>query len=291
MGLERTVAAAVALIDPRRQDRTAYLGLLHCINNVDTLGRFLDGAAELLRPRGVRRLIGPTGLSPHLGSGLLQDHWQQTPPLHTPYDPPYLPEMADIVLSPLARSRLYRLNLPDVIPAAPAGRAQLAPLEPARLAGDLLPLLAAACPNWAGSIPPDAAEAGFLLAWLTPWPLFGWLAEVDSEPVGFVLLQPDLAPRLRRANGGRNPLWRLWLAWAGRRPVRHGRLLFGGVLPEWRGQGIGSQLLHQAQMTGRELGWQSLTIGPAPTGAAANKFLAHHGAKAEQSYGLYQREF
>jgi GNAT superfamily N-acetyltransferase len=202
-----------------------------------------------------------------------------------------LPEIADIVLSPLARSRLYRLKVPDEFPPAPPNRANLVSLEPARLVTDLLPLLAAACPTWTGFVPPDAEEARFLLDWFGPWPLFGWLAEVDSEPVGFVLLQPDLAPRLRRTGGGRNPLWRLWLTWAGRRPVRHGRLLFGAVLPEWRGQGIGHQLLHQAQVTGRQQGWQSLTIGPVPTGAPAHKFLTHYGAEPQQSYGLYQWEF
>ena len=124
-----------------------------------------------------------------------------------------------IVLSPLARSRLYRLEVPDELPPAPSSRANLVPLEPDRLAADLLPLLIAACPAWAGFVPPDAEEAGFLLNWLGQWPLFGWLAEVDLEPVGFVLLQPELAPRLRRGGGGRNPLWRLWLTWAGRRPV------------------------------------------------------------------------
>jgi GNAT superfamily N-acetyltransferase len=294
ISFDRTVAAAIALTDPRRRDRTAYLGLLHCSNDLDSLERLLAAAAELLRPQGVRRLIGPTGLSPHLGSGLLQDHWHQTPPLHTPYDPPYLPEMADIVLSPLARSRLYRLNLPADLPPLvdrPASRANLTPLASARLVTDLLPLLAAACPAWAGFLPPDVDEAGFLLAWLRLWPLLGWLAVVDSEAVGFVLLQPDIAPRLRRAGGGRNPLWRLWLNWAARRPVRRGRLLFGAVLPEWRGQGIGQQLLHQAYLTGRQQGWHSLTIGPVPDDAPANKFLAHHGAKAEQSYGLYQWDF
>lgn len=291
IGFDRTVAAAVALTDPRRRDRTAYLGLLHCINHIDTLERFLAGAAELLRPHGVRRLIGPTGLSPHLGSGLLLDHWHQTPPLHTPYNPPYLPEMADIALSPLARSQLYRLKVAGDLPPEPPSPANLVPLEPARLATDLLPLLVAACPDWAGFSPPDAAEAGFLLAWLYPWPLFGWLAEVDSAPVGFVLLQPDLANRLRRAGGGHNPLWRLWLNWAAGRPAHHGRLLFGGVLPAWRGQGIGQRLLHQAQMSARQQGWQSLTIGPLPVDAPATKFMTRQGAAAEQSYGLYQWEF
>jgi GNAT superfamily N-acetyltransferase len=125
---------------------------------------------------------------------------------------------------------------------------------------------------------------------LDNWPLFGWLAQIKAEPVGFVLLQPDLTVRMRRAGGGRNPLWRLWLSWAARRPVRQGRVLFMGVLPARHGQGIGKRLLHQAMQTAHQQGWQSLTFGPLPGVAPAVGFLERHGAEARQSYVLYQGE-
>lgn len=297
---EEPVAATVALCDPRRRDGVAYLALLRCANDPESLERLLGHLAEVLRARGCRQVIGPTGLSPHLRTGLLQDHWSQLPPLHTPYNPPYMPEVVSSALRPLGRSqpvpspdggaRLYHLEVPPESPPPPPVRAQLVPLEPARLATDLLPLMAVACPPWAGFPTPDAEEAAFLLRWVGGWPLHGWLALVDAQPAGFVLLQPDLAPCLWRARGGRNPLRRLWLAWASRRPVRQGRLLYGGVSPQWQGQGIGRQLLHQALMTGRDQGWQSLSIGPLPGTAPACTFLEHHGARPRQTYLLYQRE-
>ncbi len=289
---EMPVAATVALADPRRQDSVAYLALLRCINHADSLKRLLEAAAESLRARGYRQVVGPTGLSPHLGSGLLQDYWNQIPPLHTPSNPPYMPEIADIVMRPVTRRQLYHLEIPPELPALPPARADLLPLDPARLAADLLPLLAAACPrSRADFVPPDGEEATFLLRWLGSWPLFGRLAEVEREPVGFVLLQPDLAPLLRRTQGGRNQLWRLWLAWAGQRRVRRGRILYGAVLPAWRGQGIGRQLLHQALQVGQQQGWQSLSIGPLPTTAPGGRFLKDHGAEPRQSYLLYRWEF
>ena len=177
------------------------------------------------------------------------------------------------MLSPWARSRLYHLEIPPELPPAPPTRAKLTPLEPARLATDLRPLLVAACPVWGGFPPPDTAEVDFLVNWVGRWPLFGWLADVDDQPVGFILLQPDVAPRLRQAKGGRNPLRRLWLTWASRRPAHYGRVLFAGVLPDWRGQGIGRQLLFQALLTSQQQGWQSLSIGPIPSAAPANQFL------------------
>jgi GNAT superfamily N-acetyltransferase len=287
---DKPVAATVVLGDPRRRDNTAYLGLLRCVNDAGTLKRLMEYLLETLASRGYRRLIGPTGLSPHLDAGLLQDYWHIVPPLHTPYNPPYMPEIAGIVLRPFARSQLYYLDIPPELPPAPPNRARLLPLQLNRLATDLLPLLVAACPVWADFPPPDAEEATFLLRWLGRWPLYGWLAEVDAQPVGFTLLQPDLAPRLRLAKGGRNLLWRIWLlAWASRRPVRHGRVLYAAVLPDWQGQGIGYQLLHQAMLTAHRQGWQSLTFGPFPTMAPAVKFLKQYGAQPRQTYLLYQK--
>lgn len=287
---EVPVAATIVLGDSRRQDDTAYLALLRCVNDADSLEQLLNYVSEMLLRRGYRKVIGPTGLSPHIGSGLLQDYWDRLPPMYTPYNPPYLPEILGNVLHTRSRSQLYHLEIGLEPPPTPRTPAELFPLEPTRLATDLLSLLVAACPPWLDFAPPDVGEAAFLLRWLGKWPLLGWLAYSETKPVGFVLLQPDLAPQLRRAKGGRNPLWRLWLNWATRRPVRRGRVLFGAVLPQWREQGIGHQLLHQAMVTGYQQGWQSLSIGPLPSTSPAGKFLERYGAQPQQSYLLYQRE-
>lgn len=288
---EEPVAAAVVLADVRRRDNTAYLGMLHCANDVGSLEKFLGRIFEILAPQGIRQLIGPTGLSPHLQSGVLQDHFNLDPPLYTPYNPPYLPEVISAVCRPAARSQLYVADVPFV-PVSPAsGPAMLASLAPARLAGDLLPLLAMAAPAWSGFPAPDADEAAFLMDWLTLWPLHGWLASVAGEPVGFVLLQPDLAVPLRRARGGRNLPWRHWLSWRAQHPVGAGRLVFGGVLPDWRGEGIGHQLWQQTLRTAQQQGWQRLSIGPLPSTAAGINFLVRQGARPLQSYLLHRYEF
>lgn len=289
--IEQPVAAAVALCDPRRDDGAGYLALLHVVNDRGSLEPLLERAAEEMRSVGCRFLIGPTGLSPHLGTGLLHDQWDELPPVHTPYQPPYAPEIVGATLRPKASSQLYSLSVPgDAVPV-PDVPARVEPLEPRRLVQDSLPLLAAACSEWAGFPPPDALEAAFLLRWISVWPCEGWLALMDDTPVGFVLLQPDLAPRLCLANGGRNPAWRLWLMLMRQRPVRSGRLLFGAVLPDWRGRGIGRQLLAAARCTARAHGWSTLTIGPLPTRGPAGAFLENHGAQSRRSYRLYQYEF
>lgn len=286
------LATAAVLTDPRRDDSTGYLAMLHCENSSDALERFLWSLAEDLYPRGCRRLVGPVDLSPHLHAGALQGHWGQFPPIHTPYNPPYLPELLDAVLRPTEyTSRLYSVPVSDSIANA-GGPADIVPLEPQRLANDFLPLFQEAC-RAQSSVerpPPDTAEVQFLLRRLRPWPLTGWLARIAGEPAGFVLQQPDYAPALHRANGGRNLVWRLWLrGWAAHRPTVAGRVLFGAVAPAVRRQGVGTQLLFQALDHARDSGWTTLTVGAiGDANTAATEFLTQHGAEPAQTYTLYE---
>lgn len=278
---ERPVAAAVTL---RAAGGAVHLALPRCANDKGTLRQLLERAAGNVGGT----IVGPTHLSPYLGAGALDSHWNLTPPLHTPYNPPYFCDLLRTIMKPATRSRLFYLDVTPDLPPAEKGPASLVPLEPERLADDLLPLLEAACVPWPDFTPPDAAEARFLLAWVAQWPLVGWLALMDGEPAGFVLLQADGAAAMRRAGGGKALWWRMWLQWAASRRAAAGRLLFGAVLPPWRGRGVGAQLLAAARATAAERGWRALTIGPIPETPPAAGFLEAHGARAQQAYQLYR---
>lgn len=289
LAMEEGVAAAVFLVDPRRQDRTAHLALLRCVNDEESLERLLAAAMEPLWARGCRRILGPMALSPHLHQGLLQDHFHLLPPLHTPYNPPYLPELVEGLMEPVSTARLFEVAVSG--PAErPEGPARLVPCTAAELATVPLSLWAAATADWGDFPAPDAPEVAFLSQWVGIWPVWGWLAVVGEQPVGFVWLQPDLAAQLRRARGGRPLPWRWWLRWRSRRPVSAGRLLWGGVLPAWRGQGIGTQLWRQALATAWEQGWRTLTVGPLPEPSPGAGFLQKRGASPRQRYALYATE-
>ncbi|HEX7976822.1 MAG TPA: GNAT family N-acetyltransferase [Anaerolineales bacterium] len=296
LNTDRSVSATLTLGDTRRPD-TAYLAWPHCVNDLASLERLLDLVSEDLAGRGFRRIIGPTGLSPHLGSGCLLDGWDRLPPLYTPYAPPYLPEMLDGLLEPLENGRLFELEIqsgqaaePERSPCMLVAGLDILPLEPSRLAGDLLRLFAPCCASWQSFAPPEADEAAFLLSWTGRWPSQAWLAQVRGQPVGFVLVQPDLASHLKRARGGRSLFWRTWLTRTARLHVRQGRLLFGGVLPAWRGRGIGSVLLQQAEQAAAKQGWERLISGPFAVGSSAAVFLERRGGQARQHYRLYQAE-
>ncbi|RIK41045.1 MAG: hypothetical protein DCC55_13095 [Chloroflexi bacterium] len=284
--MEEPVAVTALLPGRAGASGAAYLGLLHCVNHIETMERFWGELMELLWEVGHRHVLGPTGLSPLLPAGVLQNYFHVTPPAHTPYNPPYLPEVIESVMEPVQESELYHITVQDVGPRH-NGPAQIEAFAPLRLAKDLLPLFAAVVQRLEDAAPPDAAEVCFLLDWLQTGPLYGWLALRSGTPAGFILLQPDLASSLRLAGGGRNWAWRLWLALRSRRPVPAGRLLYGGVAPAWRGRGVGRQLWQQALATARQLGWRTLTIGPVTTGSAAAHFLRQQGAEPRQRYLVY----
>lgn len=280
---ERTVATAALLDNPRQQG--TLLTLFRCVNDHWTLLRLLEQAVDQRETRG---LLGPVALSPYLGAGVLASHWSDRPPLDTPYAPPYLAELMDGAMGLQAQSRLYHLPVMGAVAPDAAGRAQLDPLDPARLASDLLPLFSELAGEGGPFTPPGAVEAAFLLAW---WgsvvAVSGWLATMDGEPAGFVLLQPDAGRQLQRANGGRQ-LWQRWRLRLGEERTSRGRLVAGGVLRDWRRQGLGQQLLTAAYRHALAAGWESLVVGPVWDGTPGSGFLLAAGAEARQRYQLFR---
>ena len=292
--MEEPVAAAVVLIDPRRTDNTAHLAMLHAANNRDSLERLLHAVQEQVGHEGIRRIVLPVGLSPYLGTGVLQDQFHREPPLHAPYAPPYVPELFSTVCRPLGRSLLYTMETGAHREgwAAVSGPAVIHPLDPDRLAGDLLPLFTQSVPAWADFPLPDGAETQFLLWWILRRPALAWLAEVDGKAVGFLLAQPDSSGPLRRTRGGRSLLGRLLLQCLELRQPRSVRILFMGVDPDYRRRGIGRQLWQKMLSAGPANGWEKVTAGPLPSIARAGSgFLKAVGLSSRETYLLHRYDF
>lgn len=285
---EVPVTTAAVRRDRHHHD-TGYLTLLSFINDRATFRTLLESLAETLRPHGIRTLIGPTHLLPGLGGGALGSHWHLPPPTDTPHSPPYASEHLDALMSPLETLSLFYFGTSQLETSQEvrgAARVTLEPLEPERLAGDLLPLLQAASASSPALSPPDMAEAQAILHWLEPYHPLGFSASLPGAPdtpVGFVLLYPDFseAPAHR--------LSRLITPLRGTRS-RKGRLR-GGVLPEFQRQGIGRALLGAALEAARGSGWGSVSLGPVPQGGDAEAFLQTSGGVQQQRYTLYRTGF
>ncbi len=280
VGLEVPVASAVV----RRAGDEACLTFLKVVNDAVSLERLLSTLSEELAPLGVHALLGPCEASPYLGAGALVSHWRR-PPLLTPYNPPYLPELFAAQGEREASSTLYALSAEGDAPTR--GPAALAPLEMSSLAYELLPTLQAACEGLPLP-PPDEREAHFIAALLAPYPVAGAVARLNGEAVGLALWCPDLAHALKRSNGARGVLGRLAFALLKDRPVERGRLFCLGVVPDVRGQGIGRQLLAHALARARAQGWRTLSVGPVADGTPGARWLRRRQAEAIRHYALFR---
>ncbi|HHY53821.1 MAG TPA: GNAT family N-acetyltransferase [Chloroflexi bacterium] len=281
---EQPVAAAVLLCEA--ETGAAYLSMFHCANDEETLERLIGAVMERAAEAGCMRLVAPAGPLPAWGGGALLNHFNLPPPLHTPYTPPYLADL--LATSMEARQRQVLLTLPVTADAPASGPAVLRSLALSDLAGAHLPLLAAALAPHSDMPVLSADAAALLLQWIGVYPVSGWLAEVNDAPAGFVVVQPDLAPLVRRTGGGRWLPWRWYGAWARRRPARRGRLLLGAVAPAMRRRGVGSQLLAQAQRHAAAAGWAELVCGPYTEDTPVVDWLQRAGARVQQQYALFE---
>ncbi|MCS6827452.1 MAG: GNAT family N-acetyltransferase [Caldilinea sp.] len=283
---EEPVAAAIVLCEPSAQG-TLYLSMLHCVNDEETLDRLLEAALEYGAEMNCTRLVGPVDIVPGWNDGALINCFHLSPPLHTPYNPPYL---ADLLGARMTSSyQTVLLHLPVNAPPEPDdGPATLRPASPAELTGALSPLLAAALAPHSGTTPLTADAAELLVRWISFHPTAGWIALIEKEPVGCIYVQPDLASLLQRFHGGR-PLWlRPFLPLTRRWRTPRGRLLFGGVDPARRRRGVGRQLLRQALRFAAAAGWRTLVCGPFVASSPAVTCLQRAGAQIEQRYELFE---
>jgi GNAT superfamily N-acetyltransferase len=289
---EEPVAATLVFCEPSAHG-ALYLSMLHCVNDEETLDRLLGAVLEYGAEMNCTRIVGPIDVIPGWGDGALTNCFHLPPPLHTPYNPPYL---ADLLRGSMASfQQTVLLHLPVQATAeATDGPATLQPAKLADLAGALSPLLADALAPHSEMTKPVADAAALLVRWLAVHPTVGWVALIEDKPVGFIFVQPDLAPLLRRLHGGR-PLWlRPLLSQAGYRSLARywrasrGRLLFGAVAPAWRRRGIGKQLLQQALHFAVEAGWRTLVCGPFVDSSPAVTCLQKAGAQIEQRYELFE---
>ncbi len=112
MTFEEVVSATLIQIDRRRDDDAAYLGLLRCANDEETLERLLGKAFEQVAEQGCSQLLGPTGILPGWNPGALVNHFNRRPPWHTPYNPPYVGRTAGVDHGALARNRAVHAGGP-----------------------------------------------------------------------------------------------------------------------------------------------------------------------------------
>jgi GNAT superfamily N-acetyltransferase len=148
--------------------------------------------------------------------------------------------------------------------------------------------------NW-GFVPFTEKEFEFMTHELKPIlvPELVWLAEIQGEPVGFILCVPDINVALRKINGRLTtfglPIGLAKLLYYKSR-LKTVRLVALGVVPKYRRHGIAEMLvlhiIEEAMIKRGFIGECSLIL---ENNRMMNRFLETIGAEKYKTYRIYSR--
>ena len=244
-------------------DRVGFFGFFECADDAEAAAGLLGAAESWLAERGLERSRGPISPSMNHECGLLVDGFEHDPTIMTSWNPPYHGGLIEGAGYAKVQD-LLGFWIPSLeATAIPDRLTQLAnrtrrktgvtfrTLDVGilkREARKVLQLYTQAwSDNW-GFVPPAWEEF-----WHTAKDLkavvasnYSFVAEVDDEIIGFMLVAWDLNRILRKMPSGRLWPWNVArLLWGAQRITR-GRILLLGLTSEYRNRGLFPLFVHEA---------------------------------------------
>ncbi|MBA2744048.1 MAG: GNAT family N-acetyltransferase [Chthoniobacterales bacterium] len=289
--------------------RVGCFGLFESINDAAVAAALFAAAENWLRARGRDEIMGPIDYSTNYVCGLLVDGFQHPPTILTSHNPPYYAGLIEAAGFEKTMD-FYAWWLADPAQAAARLRRFAARLERKRNIAtiryaDLKKMAEESSRlrevyneawqnNW-GFVPFTPNEFDFMAKELKPIVAsdFTLIAEVDGEPVAFLLCVPDINVAIRRANGRLTrfglPIGLAKLLYYKSR-IRTVRLVALGVVPRYRRHGIAERLVLQmietAMINRGMTGECSLVL---ENNVMMNRFLEAIGADRYKTYRIYRR--
>ena len=283
-------------------------GLFEAFDDQPVADALFDATADWLRRLGRDEIMGPIDYSTNYLCGLLIDGFQFPPMLLTPHNPPYYSGLIEGWGFEKAID-LYAWWFANPAEAANRLRRLAGALKKRREVtlrhGNLRDLgeegrrlrqiyNQAWQNNW-GFVPFTEKEFEFMAHELKPIlvPELVWLAEIEGEPVGFILCVPDINVALRKINGRLTtfglPIGLAKLLYHKSR-LKTVRLVALGVVPKYRQHGIAEMLvlriIEEAMIKRGFIGECSLIL---ENNQMMNRFLEAIGAKKYKTYRIYRR--
>ena len=288
------------------QSNVGCFGLFESINDREVAVALFTAVADWLRARGRNEIMGPIDYSTNYVCGLLIHGFEHPPTVLTSHNPPYYAELIEACgfhkvkdlyawwfsESTKPAERLQRL-------AARFKRRSRVQIRPVNLKNwyaeteRVREIYNQAWEkNW-GFVPFTESEFKFMADELKPIVVAdgAQIAEVDHQPVGFILAVPDINVALRRINGRLTrfgfPIGLLKLLYYKSR-IRIGRLIALGVLPKYRRAGVAEMLvlrmIEEAMFKRALTGELSMTL---EDNFMINRFLEAIGAVKYKTYRIY----
>ncbi len=284
-------------------------GMFESVDDQEVANALFDAAAGWLRGLGRDEIMGPIDYSTNYVCGLLIDGFQFPPMLLTSHNPPYYGGLIERWGFEKAMD-LYAWWFANPADAAERLRRLAGALKKRR--GDVTFRTAnlrninaegrlirdiynqAWRNNW-GFVAFTEKEFDFMTKELKPIVLSEliWLAEIEGEPVGFILCVPDINAAFKKINGRLTtfglPIGLAKLLYHKSR-LKTVRLVALGVVPKYRRHGIAEMLvlhiIEEAMLKRGFIGECSLIL---ENNYMMNRFLEAIGAEKYKTYRIYRR--
>jgi GNAT superfamily N-acetyltransferase len=290
------------------QSNVGCFGLFETIDDPEVAAALFRAAADWLRRKGRNEIMGPIDYSTNYVCGLLIDGFQHPPTLLTSHNPPYYAALIESCGFKKAKdlyawwfsepasaaARLRRLS--SVFQKRHPVRFRKGNLRNVREESHRLREIYndAWQKNW-GFVPFTEKEIEFMTHELKPLvvPEFTLIAEIENEPIGFILCVPDINVALRHIDGRLTrfglPIGLAKLLYYKSR-TRTARLIALGVKQRYRRAGIAEMLvlriIEDAMIKRGFTGELSLTL---EDNHLINRFLEAIGATKYKMYRIYRR--
>lgn len=285
-------------------ERRGFFGFFECRDDAQAARELVSVAADWLAVRGLTDLRGPMSPSIDYQVGVLVAGFDEPASFMMPYNPSYYASLlAECGLSKSQDLFALACSSQEASAALPRLRRvaqrvierhnlHFRRLDRRRFRDELRLFLSVVNRSLAGHwgyVPLSSAEMHHMalgLRWLSA-PELALIAEIDRQPVGVALGLPDYNPRVKRIDGRLFPFGFIRLL-AGKRRIKHVRVVAANVLPEWKRSGMGVALTATMLAAALERGAEKMEFSwIAESNHLSHGSLETGGARRSKTYRVY----
>jgi len=254
-------------------DRVGFFGFFDCADDPEAAAALLGRAEAWLESRGLKVSRGPVSPSMNHEAGLLVEGFGAPPVIMTPWNPPYYGTLLEVAGYATARDLLgYDIPAEGRLAVPPRlrrlaertrerSRVTFRRLDVSALESEARMALKLYCDAWSdnwGFVPPSWDEFWHTARDLKQVivPDFSFVAEVDGEMVGVMMLARDINRALRDMPSGRLWPWNVWKLLRRLPRIRWGRIVLLGLRDDYRHRGLFPLFAYEAARRAEEIGFE-----------------------------------
>lgn len=291
------------------KEPVGFFGFFECVQDHDVAEALFSHAADWLKTHNLEIMRGPVSYSTNEECGLLIDGFDYAPVIMMPYNPRYYVDLIEKfgfkkTKDLIAYEITDEVALPDRLKKTVKYIEKRKKVTTRRLNIKKIDeeiqrvkeiYNAAWERNW-GFVPMTDKEIDHMAAQLKPIvdPDIVRFAEIEGEPVAFVLSLPDFYQVLKYTNGRLFPFGLLKLLWhsgkilPARNKIDKIRILTLGIKEEYRRQGIDALLYYYSYVEGKKKGYRRAELSwILEDNTLMNRALENMGAKVYKRYRIY----